>query len=125
MKRPLRTLMPIFLFSISDMQELLQTQEFQETTLETIPETKTELLNVYSDDEYIRKIQKRVEEDTSAREQRAKRRRKMLVDQLAAHEAQEVGNCMLKYIVHVQLISNLECIKYKYRMSTSGRLNKI
>ncbi|NXB23769.1 SPEF2 protein, partial [Rhagologus leucostigma] len=73
----------------NDMQELLQTQKFQETTLETIPEMKYELLNIYSDDEYIRKIQKRVEEDTFAREQRAKRRRKMLVDQLAAHEAQE------------------------------------
>ncbi|NXA94808.1 SPEF2 protein, partial [Melanocharis versteri] len=73
----------------NDMEEFLQTQKFQETSLETIPETKTELLNIYSDDEYIRKIQKRVEEDTLAREQRAKRRRKMLVDQLAAHEAQE------------------------------------
>ncbi|XP_041884433.1 sperm flagellar protein 2 isoform X1 [Corvus kubaryi] len=73
----------------SDMQELLQTQKFQETTLETIPEMRTELLSIYSDDEYIRKIQKHVEEDTFAREQRAKRRQKMLVDQLAAHEAQE------------------------------------
>ncbi|NXY07359.1 SPEF2 protein, partial [Pteruthius melanotis] len=52
-------------------------------------ETKTELLNIYSDDEYIRKIQKHIEEDTFAREQRAKRRRRMLVDQLAAHEAQQ------------------------------------
>ncbi|NXD05421.1 SPEF2 protein, partial [Certhia familiaris] len=76
-------------FSISDIQELLQTQKSQKTSLETIPEMKTELLNIYSDDEYIRKIQKRVEEDTFAREQRAKRRRKMLVDQLALHEAQE------------------------------------
>ncbi|NWY18209.1 SPEF2 protein, partial [Aphelocoma coerulescens] len=73
----------------NDMQELLETQKFQETTLETIPETRTELLSIYSDDEYIRKIQKRVEEDKFAREQRAKRRQKMLVDQLAAHEAQE------------------------------------
>uniref|UniRef100_A0A8C3R2G0 Sperm flagellar 2 n=1 Tax=Cyanoderma ruficeps TaxID=181631 RepID=A0A8C3R2G0_9PASS len=72
-----------------DMQELLQTRKFQETSLETISEMKTGLLNIYSDDECIRKIQKRVEEDRFAREQRAKRRRKMLVDQLAAHEAQE------------------------------------
>uniref|UniRef100_A0A8D0DWI6 Sperm flagellar 2 n=1 Tax=Salvator merianae TaxID=96440 RepID=A0A8D0DWI6_SALMN len=49
----------------------------------------TELLNTYSDDEYIRKIQKRLEEDTFAREQREKRRRKMLREQLIAHEAQE------------------------------------
>ncbi|NXY31069.1 SPEF2 protein, partial [Pomatorhinus ruficollis] len=75
----------------NDMQELLQTQKFQETSLESIPEMKTELLNIYSDDEYMRKIQKRVEEDRFAREQRAKRRRKMVVDQLAAHEAQEKG----------------------------------
>ncbi|NXY55651.1 SPEF2 protein, partial [Callaeas wilsoni] len=73
----------------NDMQELLQTQKFQEKPLETTPETKAELLNTYSDDEYIRKIQKRVEEDTFAREQRAKRRRKMLTDQLAAHKGQE------------------------------------
>ncbi|XP_071281661.1 sperm flagellar protein 2 isoform X1 [Agelaius tricolor] len=73
----------------SDMQELLQTQKSQEASLETIPETRTELLNIYSDDEYLRKIQKRVQEDTFAREQRAKRRRKMLVDQLAIHEIQE------------------------------------
>ncbi|NXD93121.1 SPEF2 protein, partial [Chaetorhynchus papuensis] len=73
----------------NDMEGLLQTQTFQETTLETIPETKTELLNIYSDDDYVRKIQKRVEEDTFAREQRAKRRRRMLMDQLALHEAQE------------------------------------
>ncbi|XP_066425668.1 sperm flagellar protein 2 [Molothrus aeneus] len=73
----------------SDMQELLQTQKSQEASLETILETRTELLNIYSDDEYLRKIQKRVQEDTFAREQRAKRRRKMLVDQLAIHEIQE------------------------------------
>ncbi|NXE38146.1 SPEF2 protein, partial [Ptilorrhoa leucosticta] len=79
----------IVLMLITDIQELLQTQKLQERTLETMPETKTELLNIYSDNEYVRKIQKRVEEDTFAREQRAKRRRKMLVDQLAAHEAQE------------------------------------
>ncbi|XP_068033043.1 sperm flagellar protein 2 [Anomalospiza imberbis] len=63
--------------------------KFQATSLETIPEMRTELLNIYSDDDYIRNIQKRVQEDTFAREQRAKRRQKMLVDQLAAHEAQE------------------------------------
>lgn len=113
---------PIFLFSISDMQELLQTQKFQEAGLGAITETKTELLNVYSEDEYLRKIQKRVEEDSFAREQRAKRRRRMLMDQLAAYEAQEVGYCMLKYIVHVKLISNLKC-NYRYKMSLlEGRI---
>ncbi|CAI5787688.1 flagellar 2 [Podarcis lilfordi] len=56
--------------------------------LDTTPAI-TDLLNTYSDDEYIRKIQKRLEEDTFAREQREKRRRKMLREQLIAHEAQE------------------------------------
>uniref|UniRef100_A0A8B9BIA1 Sperm flagellar 2 n=1 Tax=Anser brachyrhynchus TaxID=132585 RepID=A0A8B9BIA1_9AVES len=58
-------------------------------TLGTTAQTATELLNIYSDDEYVRKIQKRLEEDMFAREQREKRRRKMLVEQLIAHEAQE------------------------------------
>ncbi|XP_050185218.1 sperm flagellar protein 2 isoform X11 [Myiozetetes cayanensis] len=73
----------------SDMQESLQTQKLQETTQETTAQTKPELLSVYSDGEYIKKIQKRLEEDTFAREQRAKRRRKMLMDQLLAHESEE------------------------------------
>uniref|UniRef100_A0A670YFV2 Sperm flagellar 2 n=1 Tax=Pseudonaja textilis TaxID=8673 RepID=A0A670YFV2_PSETE len=59
------------------------------TKLATTKPVITELLNTYSDDEYIRKIQKRLEEDTFAREQREKRRRKMLREQLIAHEAQE------------------------------------
>uniref|UniRef100_A0A8B9DT29 Sperm flagellar 2 n=1 Tax=Anser cygnoides TaxID=8845 RepID=A0A8B9DT29_ANSCY len=63
--------------------------KLQVPTLETTAQTATELLNIYSDDEYVRKIQKRLEEDMFAREQREKRRRKMLVEQLIAHEAQE------------------------------------
>ncbi|KAM6290170.1 sperm flagellar protein 2 [Aegotheles albertisi] len=73
----------------SDRQESLQTQNLQERTLEITAQTATELLNVYSDGEYVRKIQKRLEEDTFAREQQEKRRRKMLMEQLIAHEAQE------------------------------------
>ncbi|XP_064357614.1 LOW QUALITY PROTEIN: sperm flagellar protein 2-like [Dromaius novaehollandiae] len=72
----------------SDIDKSLETQKLLTTTLETTAQT-TELLNIYSDDEYIRKIQKRLEEDTFAREQREKRRRKMLMEQLIAHEAQE------------------------------------
>ena len=41
-------------------------------------------------DEYIGKIRKRLNEDAAARAEREKRRRKVLVDQLKAHEAQEV-----------------------------------
>ncbi|KAM5192182.1 sperm flagellar protein 2 [Mantella aurantiaca] len=42
-----------------------------------------------SNDDYVRKIQKRLEEDTTAREQREKRRRRVLIEQLVAHGAQE------------------------------------
>ncbi|NWI52218.1 SPEF2 protein, partial [Calyptomena viridis] len=77
----------IYIFLI-DMQESFQTK-LQEKALEMTAPTKTELLNIYSDAEYIRKIQKRVEEDSFAREQRAKRRRKMLMDQLIEHESEE------------------------------------
>ena len=41
-------------------------------------------------DEYINKIRKRLQEDGVARKEREKRRRKVLVDQLQAHEALEV-----------------------------------
>ncbi|XP_013931795.1 PREDICTED: sperm flagellar protein 2-like isoform X1 [Thamnophis sirtalis] len=68
----------------SMLNALKQAQE-----LATAKPVITDLLNTYSDDEYIRKIQKRLEEDTFAREQREKRRRKMLREQLIAHEAQE------------------------------------
>ncbi|NWS55190.1 SPEF2 protein, partial [Chunga burmeisteri] len=72
-----------------NIQESLQTQKLQDTTLESTAQTATELLNIYSDDEYIRKIQKRLEEDAFAREQREKRRRKMLMGELIAHEAEQ------------------------------------
>lgn len=93
------------IFSISDIQESLQTQKLQETTVETTAQTATELLNIYSDDEYIRKIQKRLEEDMFSREQREKRRRKLLMEQLIAHEAEEVRKCVLNYITHAQLVT--------------------
>ncbi|NXJ69544.1 SPEF2 protein, partial [Rostratula benghalensis] len=82
-------LMFFLIFSISEIQESLQTQKLQETALETTAQTATELLNIYSDDEYISKIQKRLKEDMLAREQREKRRRKVLMEQLIAHEAEE------------------------------------
>ncbi|XP_061213936.1 sperm flagellar protein 2 isoform X5 [Neopsephotus bourkii] len=73
----------------SDIEESLQAQKLQETIPETTEQTASELLSVYSDDDYVRKIKKRLEEDTFSREQREKRRRKMLMDQLIAHEAEE------------------------------------
>ncbi|KAM6229608.1 sperm flagellar protein 2 [Porphyrio hochstetteri] len=73
----------------SDIQESLQTQKLQATSLETTAQTPMELLSVYSDGEYIRKIQKRLEEDMFTREQREKRRRKWIMEQLIAHETQE------------------------------------
>lgn len=68
----------------------MQTQKLQETTLETTAQAATELLPTCSDDDYVRKLQKYLEEDMFAREQREKRRRKMLMEQLIAHEAEEV-----------------------------------
>ena len=44
-----------------------------------------------SNDDYIGKIRKRLQEDSKARTEREKRRRKVLVDQMKAHEAQEVS----------------------------------
>uniref|UniRef100_A0A669QDQ5 Sperm flagellar 2 n=1 Tax=Phasianus colchicus TaxID=9054 RepID=A0A669QDQ5_PHACC len=63
--------------------------KLQETTLESTAQAATELLPTYSDDEYVRKIQKHLEEDMFSREQREKRRRKMLMEQLIAHETEE------------------------------------
>lgn len=65
--------------------------------------------------EYIQKIRQRLEEDAAARQQREKRRRRVLVEQLKAHEAQEVSSnpqtvydlsyymmMMLLMMIHVQ-----------------------
>ncbi|XP_076772203.1 sperm flagellar protein 2 isoform X3 [Arvicanthis niloticus] len=70
-------------------KDLQAKESVSKTSLETTDQTTAELLNTYSDDDYIKKIQKRLEEDAFAREQREKRRRRLLMDQLIAHEAQE------------------------------------
>lgn len=49
-----------------------------------------DLIKPTSNAEYINKIRKRLNEDSRAREEREKRRRKVLQDQLRSHEAQEV-----------------------------------
>ncbi|XP_065595784.1 sperm flagellar protein 2 [Cyrtonyx montezumae] len=72
----------------SEIQGSLQTQNLQETSLETAAQTATEPLPSYSNDEYVRKIQQHKEEDMFARE-REKRRRKMLMEQLIAHETEQ------------------------------------
>ena len=59
-----------------------------------------ELIKPASNGEYIGKIRTRLEEDASARAEREKRRRKVLVDQLKAHEAQEVGNLEYSYFLY-------------------------
>ncbi|XP_074662046.1 sperm flagellar protein 2-like [Tubulanus polymorphus] len=51
--------------------------------------SELDLIKPASNDEYIGKIRKRLQEDSAAREEREKRRRKVLVDQLKAHEYQE------------------------------------
>ncbi len=55
-----------------------------------LPDTM-DLIKPSSNDEYINTIRKRLHEDQSARSEREKRRRKVLVDQQRAHEAQEVN----------------------------------
>ena len=50
-----------------------------------------DLIQPTSNSDYINKIRHRLNEDASARAEREKRRRKVLVDQLQSHEAQEVG----------------------------------
>ncbi|XP_069819162.1 sperm flagellar protein 2 isoform X2 [Dendropsophus ebraccatus] len=47
------------------------------------------LVKVDCSEDYVKKIQRRVEEDVVAREQREKRRRRILMEQLVAHGAQE------------------------------------
>ncbi|XP_053304104.1 sperm flagellar protein 2 [Spea bombifrons] len=49
----------------------------------------TALLKPDTSDDYVKRIQKRLEEDTVARDQREKRRRRILMEQLTAHGAQE------------------------------------
>nr|BDX35567.1 sperm flagella 2 protein [Bos taurus] len=70
-------------------KDLQAKESASKTSLDTAGQTTTDLLNTYSDDDYIKRIQKRLEEDAFAREQREKRRRRLLMDQLIAHEAQE------------------------------------
>uniref|UniRef100_A0A2K5C232 Sperm flagellar 2 n=1 Tax=Aotus nancymaae TaxID=37293 RepID=A0A2K5C232_AOTNA len=79
----------IKMFEALIKKDLQAKESASKTSLDTAGQTTTDLLNTYSDDEYIKKIQKRLEEDAFAREQREKRRRKLLMDQLIAHEAQE------------------------------------
>ncbi|XP_052233181.1 sperm flagellar protein 2-like [Dreissena polymorpha] len=49
----------------------------------------TDMIKPRSNDEYIGKIRKRLQEDSSARAEREKRRRKVIVDQIKAHASQE------------------------------------
>ena len=65
--------------------EYILTRDEEKSPMETI-----DLIKPASNDEYIGKIRKRLQEDSSARAEREKRRRKVLVDQIKAHEAQEV-----------------------------------
>ena len=59
-----------------------------------------ELIKPASNGEYLGKIRSRLEEDSSARKEREKRRRKVLVDQLKAHEAQEVYMHSFQFVIY-------------------------
>lgn len=63
---------------------------------------------IKANSEYIQKIRQHLEEDEAAREHREKRRRRVLVEQLRVHEAQEVTTSLLVlhtiyYIAHLVL----------------------
>ncbi|XP_060552949.1 sperm flagellar protein 2-like isoform X2 [Ruditapes philippinarum] len=64
--------------------EYIMGRDDEKSQLESI-----DLIKPASNDEYIGKIRKRLQEDSSARAEREKRRRKVLVDQIKAHESQE------------------------------------
>jgi len=72
------------------------------TTVVSLPPTydKKELCesSPASSYEYMNKIRKRLNEDASARAEREKRRRKVLVEQLTAHQALEV-RCFVSSLV--------------------------
>lgn len=71
-----------------------------------------EYLKPKSNESYIGKIRKRLNEDESARNEREKRRRKVLVEQQRAHEAQEVRyyllSCCYNETVIVGFINNIK-----------------
>lgn len=61
------------------------------------------VVKIESNGDYVKKIQKRLEEDTMAREQREKRRRRVLIEQLVAHGAQEVMTCYIRTATRVPI----------------------
>ena len=66
-----------------------------------------DLIKPAGNSEYINKIRKRLNEDEAARQEREKRRRKVLVDQLRAHEAQEVSDV---YLIRLKLLFHIEAV---------------
>jgi hypothetical protein len=71
-----------------------------------LPSDPLDLIKPASNEEYIGRIRKRLNEDAAAREEREKRRRKVLVDQLKAHEAQEVRTRTCILVAHRVSASN-------------------
>ncbi len=65
-------------------------------------------LNAHSNDEYIHKIRSRLQEDSHARKEREKRRRKVLVDQLKANETLEEYKREEALIAHLLRQSQFE-----------------
>lgn len=62
-----------------------------------VPGSGTKLI-LQSNSKYIQKIRQRLEENATAHEQRRKRRDRFLVEQLKAHEAQEVKLLSLRNV---------------------------
>ena len=72
-----------YLFSEDEAREAREVSELPDSL---------QLIKPSSNSEYINRICKRLNEDAKSREEREKRRRKVLQDQLKAHEAQEVSH---------------------------------
>ena len=79
--------------SLIDYSLIIFSDEEARMAIEEVRELpdEAELVKPSSNSEYINKISKRLREDASAAQEREKRRRKVLVDQLKAHTAQEVS----------------------------------
>ena len=75
---------------------------------------KIEYIKPKPNDDYINKIRKNLEENAAARGEREKRRRKVLVDQMKAHEAQEV--CIFPGILKqlIPWISDFSILKWVF-----------
>jgi hypothetical protein len=87
--------------SIVDLEETRGYDDSNEIQTQLDP---VSLIKPNANDDYINKIRNRLQEDSHARKEREKRRRKVLVDQLKASEALEVFFIYIYYFFVKMLI---------------------